>query len=224
MSDKTKIELSEKELELVCNKEWILTKRNIIEKVYQLFGELATLMREQVIESAAVLPQLVIQGNARISKGENYLGLPYVMLDYPRHFTKDETLAIRTMFWWGNEFSIHLHLSGRCMQYALPRLITAFSTLKNNNYWVCINEDPWQHHFEAGNYELLENQTQGSFSLLLQGKPFIKIAKRISLVDWGDASQLLGLRFKELITLLEVNYPGDGRDLSPGIPKVGFDL
>jgi hypothetical protein len=36
MTEKTKINLSAKELELVCNKEWILTKQVIIEKVYEL--------------------------------------------------------------------------------------------------------------------------------------------------------------------------------------------
>ena len=49
MIEKTKIALSSKELELVCNKEWILTKQIIIEKVYQLFGALASSMEQEVI-------------------------------------------------------------------------------------------------------------------------------------------------------------------------------
>ena len=51
-------------------------------------------------------------GSPKISKGENYRGLPYVMLDYPRLFGREEVLAIRTFFWWGHGFSVTLHLKG----------------------------------------------------------------------------------------------------------------
>jgi hypothetical protein len=39
METATKIALSEKELQLVCDTDWILTKHSIIQKVYALFGE-----------------------------------------------------------------------------------------------------------------------------------------------------------------------------------------
>ena len=54
----------------------------------------------------------IVQSTPKIAKGENYLQLPYVLLDYPRCFDKENIFAIRTMFWWGNFFSITLHLSG----------------------------------------------------------------------------------------------------------------
>ncbi|MEJ7586896.1 MAG: hypothetical protein WKI04_04975 [Ferruginibacter sp.] len=55
MSLPAKIALSAPELELVCNKEWILTKQIIIEKVYGLFGVLALSMEEKVSQYAAKL-------------------------------------------------------------------------------------------------------------------------------------------------------------------------
>ena len=59
--------------------------------------------------------------SAKISKGEN-MGLPWVMLDYPRLFGQEDVLAIRTMFWWGHCFSVTLHLKGRYYGAYLPLL------------------------------------------------------------------------------------------------------
>ena len=112
MMEKTKIALSAKELELVCNKEWILTKHAIVQKVITLFGRALEDMQQQVEQRIHGLPAAVNGQSPKISKGENFQSLPYVMLDYPRYFHKENTLAIRTFFWWGNFFSVTLHLSG----------------------------------------------------------------------------------------------------------------
>src|SRR4051812_7539492 len=111
MTDATKITLSDKELSLVKNVEWILTKQMIIQKVYDLFAGGVETIRSAVINSHS-LPDNVRLSVPKIYKGENYLQLPYVIMDYPRCFDKEDIFAIRTMFWWGNFFSITLHLSG----------------------------------------------------------------------------------------------------------------
>ncbi|MEO7768014.1 MAG: hypothetical protein ABIS01_11330, partial [Ferruginibacter sp.] len=219
MSKITPVTLSPEELQLVVNKEWILTKLAIIEKVYQLFGILSTVMRQYVHQNKQGLALPANEVNPKIYRGENYRSLPYVMLDYPRYFAKNSTLAIRTLFWWGNDFSIHLHLSGEPLVSALPVLSACFSSLQNKGYWLCINEDPWQHHFETANYVPLNDLTSADFTSLLYGKTFFKIAKRISLLHWDTAPQFLELHFIEMISLLQINSRGDERDLSPGIPK-----
>ncbi len=224
MTKKTKITLSAKELELVCNKEWILTKQIIIEKVYQLFGELANTMQRYLMHKTGALPAQVMVIGPKISKGENYKGLPYVMLDYPRYFTKDATLAIRTFFWWGNFFSINLQLSGDYMQAATSSLQRNFSFLQQNNYSICINPEPWHHHFGEDNYVPIKNVTATAFLNLLSDKPFVKIAKQISLQQWDAAGQILECHFKEMVMLLEISCPNDERGLSPGIPIIGSGL
>ena len=224
MDEKAKLTLSAKELELVCNKEWILTKHIIIEKVYQLFGTLALSMQQHIGQNAAMLPVEAVEGNPKISRGENYKSLPYVMLDYPRHFTSGSVLAIRTLFWWGNFFSINLHLSGPCKEKAMPALKASFAVLQQQGYWLCIHADPWQHHFEEDNYVPLENYTAVDFATTLQRQPFIKIAKRVSLQQWDTAAEFLEHYFNEMIKLLKINFQGDEKDPSPGIPITGFDL
>jgi hypothetical protein len=116
MNTSTKIHLSILETELIQNKEWILTKRKIIEKVYLLFGSTHDSYKE-ILKNEQLLPEPHYKNiTGKISKGENYHGLPYVILDYPALFSKEDIFAVRTMFWWGNFFSISLHLSGKYFQ------------------------------------------------------------------------------------------------------------
>ncbi|MEO5888604.1 MAG: hypothetical protein ABIQ31_00065 [Ferruginibacter sp.] len=224
MTKKTKITLSAKELELVCNKDWILTKHIIIEKVYQLFGTLSSSMQQHILEKGPALPGEAKVSNPKISRGENYKDLPYVMLDYPRYFTKEATLAVRTLFWWGNFFSINLHLSGACKEKAIPALIRNFTLLQNEEYWICVHTDPWQHHFEEDNYLPMEKYTAVEFAAILQREPFVKIAKRISLEQWDDVAGFLDHHFKNMMQLLQTNFPGGETGLLPGIPTTGSGL
>jgi hypothetical protein len=170
-------------------------------------------MQQYLLQKADTLPAQVVAIGPKISKGENYNGLPYVMLDYPRYFTKDTTLAIRTFFWWGNFFSINLQLSGEQLQRAAYSLKRNFIFLQQHNYSICIHPEPWHHHFEEDNYIPLKNLTTTAFLDLLTNVPFIKIAKQINLQQWDAAGQFLECHFKEMVILLEVSFPDDERGL-----------
>ena len=203
MNEKAKITLSVKEQELVCNTDWILTKHAIIQKVFLLFGELSAFMQAAIIKEKEQLPVEVTSSQPKISKGENYGSLPYVMLDYPRCFQKDKTIAIRTFFWWGNFFSINLQLSGAYKEHLLPALQSSFSKLQQNDYWICVSDNPWEHHFEADNYHPLTKITEEMFSSILHREPFVKIAKKIPLTQWEQAPALMEQSFTELLLLLK---------------------
>ncbi len=213
MNEETKITLSERELNLVCNTEWILTKHIIIEKVYQLFGTTANSMQDFINYYPNILPMVIRESNAKISRGENYRQLPYVMLDYPRYFTKDSTLAIRTFFWWGNFFSITLQLSGGYKDKLLPVLTKSFSYLQSRDYWLCVHADPWHHHFDEDNYVSLKNFTENEFLSTINCEPFLKIAKKLPLEQWDTATIFIENSFKEIIELLGPNFPNDETDL-----------
>lgn len=97
MNREPKVQLSPLEMELVINSGWILTKNGIIEKVKVLLTELQA--RQQALLSGPIaigfsfaLPEEVILPSPKISKGENYKGLPYLVLDYPRYFNKEHIL------------------------------------------------------------------------------------------------------------------------------------
>lgn len=200
---KAKIRLSQKEQELVIDASFILTKNAILEKVKLLL--LDVLENQQVILQS---PQLFLENDwetlsAKISKGENYKGLPYLILDYPRCFGNSSIFAIRTMFWWGNFFSITLQLAGDYKKTFEEKIIDAIPKLTASNFFLCINEDQWQHDFEATNYLSLTSINNNELEKYIREKPFIKIATKIPIHQWDKVPDILSVYFNQLIEMLE---------------------
>ncbi len=198
-----KIRLSEKEMELVTNAEVILTKNAIIEKAKTLLAILQTAAEEVIKTYSHLFPAATLLPHPKISRGENYRGLPYLMLDYPRCFDKENILAIRTMFWWGNYFSITLHLSGKYKEQYQQKIIAAFDAIAASGLFVGIHENQWEHHFEKDNYAAVNDFSATEFSELIQQQEFLKLAKKIPLTQWDDAKNIILVAYSNLVKLLK---------------------
>lgn len=210
--DLAKIRLSQEELLLVQNAEWLLTKNRIIGKVYDMFGFLIDDIRGLIIGSR-ILSSEIFAASPKISKGENYQGLPYVMLDYPRCFGKSDTFAIRTMFWWGNFFSTTLHVKGKYKNALMPVLQECLPLFADREFFININNDEWRHDFEPDNYLPISDVDTGTFANSLIKKDFCKIAGKISLDDWSSIPGQLVTFYEIFLKQFIINFPGDGRDL-----------
>ena len=184
--DVAKLALSEEELRLVMDPGIILTKNAIISKVYHLFGDLQEQMRKDLS-----LPAEVAVIAPKISKGESYQSLPYVMLDYPRYFTAEHVLAVRTFFWWGNFFSVNLHLKGKYRDLYQGALIGHFEFLASRNYAIAVGEDEWQHHTGSGDYKPINSMGADEFAGIIGLHPFVKISRSFGLDQWHNMPMLL---------------------------------
>jgi len=223
MKDKTKIQLSEEERDLVINTEWILTKHRVVKKVYEMFGEINEMMRQELIHHNHLFPENLKYRGGKISKGDNYQLLPYVILDYPSFFGKNNIFAVRTMFWWGNFFSVTLHLSGDHKTKYINNSSALFSFLKRNNFSICVSEQEWQHHFRENNYVSSQTLTYLEYQRIVE-MPFFKVAKKLSVTHWDEAPDFIIKTFREVLQLLQINFPGDKKDLLPVSPIVGSGL
>ncbi|HEY5406943.1 MAG TPA: hypothetical protein VIJ92_07645 [Ginsengibacter sp.] len=222
MNTQTKIRLSPLETELVQNREWILTKHSIIKKVYEIFGEMLIIYKDALQQKTYSIADSYKLSGGKISKGENYMGLPYVILDYPASFTKEDIFAIRTFFWWGNFFSISLHVSGK--RFLLTgNFSNIFLFLQQNKFYICVNEDEWQYDFDPSNYIAVSHLSETSFKEILK-RNFFKISKNLELNRWDEAQEFLKESFEEIIEFLKINFPDGEKDPSPGFPKAGSDL
>lgn len=211
MNDSAKIRLSAFEMELVKNTDWIFTKQLIINKVYLLFGDLHNDFRDIISQKKDLFISRWQHKTGKISKGENYKGLPYLILDFPAVFAKEDIFAIRTLFWWGNFFSISLHVSGKFYRH-MKKSEEVFSVLKENHFSVCINENQWQHDFNVDNFKNINNLSKREMNKIFL-KPFFKTAKKIELAEWNKAEFLLIENFKKLIDFIALSFPGDGKAL-----------
>lgn len=201
MSGETKITLSEDELALVTNADWILTKQLITQKVYALLSAQIPAIRSALLNRQTHLPAAVIQSVPKIYKGESYLQLPYVMLDYPRCFDKEDIFAIRTMFWWANFFSITLHLSGKYKCF-LKEDVYKNELLKGNNFFVGVNDNQWQHHFNEDNFLPYDKLTTGQQIKSFEKNKFIKLALKFDLQQWSTMDTLLNDGYKKIAALI----------------------
>jgi hypothetical protein len=197
-----KLMLSDDELQLVSDTSWILTKRSIMHTVDRLLGHIAGNQKRVIENEKYWLPAEVVKSEPKIAKGENYLLLPYMLLDHPRCFDAENIFAVRTMFWWGNFFSVTLHLSGKYKERYQEKIIKNIDSVKQDVF-ICINENQWQHHFEADNYLPVKQFAGADVANNIFEKQFIKLAMKFPLQPWAALPALLDEAFLEMIKLLK---------------------
>lgn len=189
----SKIRLSPAEASLFCNAEIILTKNSVLQKTVTLLAE---------VQKELAAKELRFSSTPKISKGENYLGLPYVVLDYPRIAAGADLFFVRSMFWWGNFFSSTLHVSGHYKTNNILTVAATYNDLASQNFYVGINPDPWQHHFEESNYARIDGLSKEEFIRILDEQPHIKIAARWPLSEWDAAATNLIESWKFLTAMI----------------------
>lgn len=179
----SKIHLSSTEIELMQDAEIILTKNRILEKMKALLAEVEEMQIDFVKKSN--LTNEIFKVSPKISKGENYLGLPYLILDYPRQSSMHNFFFIRTMFWWGKFFSCTLHLAGNSKEIFKDRIGNSFPLLQN--FYIGTGQNQWVHHLEESDYLKINLMTEGDFNKSCEAFEHLKIAGRHSLSKWQKA-------------------------------------
>lgn len=192
------VELTSEEIAVVSNSDFLLTKNKAIQKLQQAFGNIAT-QYQKTTQNGLLEWQQYCAIPPKISKGEQFEGLPYLMLDYPRAFSHTETFAVRSFFWWGNYFSISLLLAGRCQQVLIPRLL-ANSLL--GDWHLDTSSTPWNHRWDMETSPRLSNISNANVSMQAD---FFKISKQIPLSQWQDMEQFFVTNFEQL--WVAINYP-----------------
>ena len=82
--------------------------------------------------------------------------------------------------------------------------MSSFHLLRERGFFICINEDPWEHHFEAGNFIALEDITPERFDEIIRNHSFIKLSKKLPLEQWEVAEEKLLEIFSVYIELCSV--------------------
>lgn len=193
------------EATLMADASWIYTKNRVITKVMQLFGNLQEVLAAHPATAAFPFPEQCEAQGAKISKGEQYKELPWVILDYPRYFSRDAIFAFRTMFWWGHYFSCTLHLAGTIKEQYHTALIAAYPELAAAGFRVYEQEDPWEHDFENGNYRAIATIDVEDWKKTVSRYDFIKLAKPFALQSLGEIIPDVAAAYAALLGMLGCN-------------------
>ncbi len=169
---------------MVTNAELILTKNRIIQKVMQLFGEVSAAAQSSLANGLLNnLPEVEAIG-PKISKGEQYQELPWVMLDYPRLFSNQHVLAIRCFFWWGHDLSMVLHLKGDYLEKyraTLQACAWAEGTLFD------MGQDEWNNDLTHPDFQPIQQVP----AVVWQERGYLRIATKIPLCEWDRIESFL---------------------------------
>ena len=179
------IVFSAEELNLMQDENLLRTKQAIIKKMHQLLADTEYHLRQTVSAKIKSLPEYILTQTGKISRGENYHDLPYLVLDFPRHFTQEAIFAYRTMFWWGNFLSCTLHLQGKALEKFRTNLLTNLPTLKEDIFF-CIAPTPWEYHYGSDNYVVMNEIPVQKLEQLIATKDFIKISRKLPLESYDQ--------------------------------------
>jgi len=181
MIQQTKIQFLPAEMELVSSPDIILTKNAILQKIKSFFEEVQLKQHDILKKYSSQLPEEVLKISPKISRGENYKGLPWLVLDNPRHFQHNNIFAIRTMFWWGNFFSITLHLSGNNKNDLLKKLTNNVSLLAKNDFYIYNGAKEWDHDIDPDSYKKLSAINEDELQKIFSANNFLKLAVKFTI-------------------------------------------
>lgn len=181
---------SDEEMRYLLDTDFLLSKRKIDEKIFSGFERCSELLDIEIKSGRYQFNPLHLDWHPKISKGENYRGLPYTVLDNPRYFTRETVLSYRVLIWWGNFISFSLHLKGNDASSACQALAFQLEKFTNEQIYFCVADTPWEYHFEDTNYIALKDLSSEKIQSHFKKNGFIKIAKKATLKEWPILNDL----------------------------------
>lgn len=185
------MKLSPEELNYLLDQDFLRTKVKITDKLIDQLSDIQQAIKGYLLPQNLPFPQGTDLNDGKISKGERYKDLPYLVLDFPKLIQKERIFVLRTMIWWGNEFSTSLHLQGEIWETLRTAFLRNYSGLKGKEVYFCVAENPWEYHFDADNYRKLDEISIQEIESRISKANFLKISRKTSLSNpetWKDFS------------------------------------
>ncbi len=194
------VSLSGEELTCLEDINFLILKNTVASKLQKLLKSCST---EIKVFLESDFPEIYTNYghlSPKVSRGENYKGLPYFVLDYPRYFHQETTFSYRIICLWGNYFTFNLYLTGNAIAN------THFNNWDKNasNYYdcfICISNNPWTHYIESPDYIQASEISASEIKNLINKNGFIKISKKTTFKTWSQLPILARENFKSFIEI-----------------------
>lgn len=195
--------LDKQELQYLLDQDFLRKKQLISQKLIQRLADLQIVLRDFLANSAFAFPETIDLRTGKISRGERYQDLPYYILDFPRLIQRDDVFSLRTMCWWGHEFSCTLHLQGKSKEKYQAILFENRDLLRARSLYFCLGDSPWEYHFEQDNYELADKLSDAKLRQLIEKKEFIKISRRLEISRYAQLADFVLESLQNYLLLLD---------------------
>ena len=164
--------LTDEERALIRDRTFLRSKKKALAKISSLLTDSGKKLQKMVREQYPIIEKSYAAMPPKVSRGENYHGLPYRVLDFPRFFEQETTFSYRVVFLWGYYINFSLYLGEELVK---PEVL--LKAKSDNAIYFCIAQTPWEHHFTVENFKKLHAVREDELSSQLD-RGFIKIAIR----------------------------------------------
>jgi hypothetical protein len=193
---------SKKEILVLKEESFFRTRKVITEKIFHQLSKTVSAIQATPSFKKIHFPKGTDITTGKISKGENYLGLPFIILDFPRLFSSEKIFAFRTMMWWGNFLSCTFLISGEQVSFLKKNLLSHLTALKRDDVFLCVNASSWLHHFESDNYLPLKLLSKKQVATILSNQEFVKVARKVPVSEINVLQKFSVESFEIFSTLL----------------------
>lgn len=199
MDSKVKIAFSQQELARIYDSSFLLSRNLIMEKMYALFYHFSQTITASPAHQSYRFPEATNILSPKISRGENYNGLPYIMMDFPALFSKENIFAFRTLFWWSNFFSFTLHLKGTPLAEKLDTIIRNMDLTRDGPIVYYSGADAWNHNLMDKNYLPFSDPAAVRRQATAYG--FLKLSRKLELARYAELEQVGLITYELFLTL-----------------------
>ena len=158
-------------------------KAHVSVKVRQILENLHEGFKAELVGCDLLAPESFKPDAVQFVKGEHLEDFPYQYLDYPRHYTRDEKFAFRSLFWWGHHMVFALILEGPHIRRYKENIIDHFADITGNHISLCLSSSLWEWKDGPGYTMELNHDRKSQTAAVLANRSFVKLARFIPLND-----------------------------------------
>lgn len=162
------------EIALLSNPAFFEQKAAATEKLKRLMEQIRLAYLAAINPQELLAPPETDFQKGQIAKGENYEGYPYVMLDFPKRFSRESVFTFRSMFWFGHCLIFSAILAGEHLARYRQNFERAYDSLCAANLFFGI-DDVWDWRESAS----LPIAPEYKARILGSEQPFLKLLKRL---------------------------------------------
>ncbi|MCE7992456.1 MAG: hypothetical protein HEP71_10760 [Roseivirga sp.] len=188
------------ELARLEDRDFLLTKRVIDEKVTALLLATQQRLSAHIIDKDITLPDEISLNPRKVAKGENYQSLPYWVCDFPASLNKTDIWTFRIVVWWGKEVSLNLILKGKFKQECAPLSPQESS----DGIFYSTHSDPWILELDAPTSLKMTPENETNIVNHFQTSDFLKLSQSLQLNEINNLAELSVISFDKLLAM--INY------------------
>jgi hypothetical protein len=197
---KSTIKLTKHELDFASDTIYPETKQSILRKVQELFLEC-----EQKISQHEAYQELAGRVFCKITKGEQYRGLPYMVLDCPQIKGPEIDIVVRTLFWWGHYFSCNLII--RTDKLSEEQDVTAIRDLRKTR--LLTGTDLWEQDLDSPAYKKCTALRNEEIQNMLHTSTYLKLSRKIPLHKYQTLPEQVDGILSQWIVALSIKKGAD---------------